>query len=408
MRAEVAESAVNFSALQPGQQAVVAVVLDIKLGFHAQSHTPSDINYVKFEARPPSSPAIHWLDPIYPAGQKEHYSELGDLNVYTGRITIYIPFEVKDDAAVGDLKLEIALHMQICDEKVCYAPQTISSALATSIVAPGQKIEPNRPELFKGFDPAIFSHSATAPAAASGASSSPGGSFKILGRELKDTSYGLAFFAAFVVGIIFNAVPCVLPVVPLKAIGFYEVSQHNRGKCLAFGAVFAAGIVATFAALALLVVVYQKVGWGELYSNLWFTVAIVVILLVMAIGTFGVFSVDLPPAVYSVTPRHDTYLGNFLFGILTAVLSTPCTFGMFLGLLVWASKQTPLIGTTLVMTVGVGMAFPYLVLRAFPELAPNPQGWPMGGIDQADDGVSPARVSGFLCPAVSTAVDGAG
>src|SRR5439155_74743 len=54
---------------------------------------------------------------------------------------------------------------------------------------------------------------------------------------------------------------------------------------------------------------------------------------------------------------------------LTAILSTPCTFGMFLGLLVWASLQTPIVGTSLVMAVGFGMAVPYLILAAVPELA---------------------------------------
>ena len=63
----------------------------------------------------------------------------------------------------------------------------------------------------------------------------------------------MAFVAAFFAGIMFNAVPCVLPVVPLKAMGFYEVSQHNRAKSLSFGIVFSLGIIATFAALALLV-----------------------------------------------------------------------------------------------------------------------------------------------------------
>ena len=50
--------------------------------------------------------------------------------------------------------------------------------------------------------------------------------------------------------------PCVLPVVPLKAMGFYEVSQHNRAKSLALGLVFSLGLVASFAVLGLLVVAY--------------------------------------------------------------------------------------------------------------------------------------------------------
>jgi thiol:disulfide interchange protein DsbD len=158
-------------------------------------------------------------------------------------------------------------------------------------------------------------------------------------------------------------------VLPLKAIGFYEVSRHNRAKCLLLGLVFSAGLITTFAVLALLVVVLKVVAWGEIFGQAWFAAVIVAVLLLMAAGTFGAFSVALPQSVYYFTPRHDTLLGNFLFGILTAVLSTPCTFGMFLGLLLWATTQPAFIGTLLLMTVGAGMALPYLLLSAVPELA---------------------------------------
>src|SRR6185436_11774720 len=86
----------------------------------------------------------------------------------------------------------------------------------------------------------------------------------------------------------------------------------------------------------------------------------------------------LPTKVYEFTPKHDTYIGNFLFGILTAVLSTPCTFGMFLGLLVWATYQPPVLGTSLVMTVGLGRAAPYQARPSSPAMcrAPAADTWP--------------------------------
>ena len=73
------------------------------------------------------------------------------------------------------------------------------------------------------------------------------------GEDKKDMSFLVAFGFALLVGLIFNLMPCVLPVLPLKAIGFYEVSQHNRAKSLTYGLIFSLGIIATFAALALLV-----------------------------------------------------------------------------------------------------------------------------------------------------------
>jgi thiol:disulfide interchange protein len=133
--------------------------------------------------------------------------------------------------------------------------------------------------------------------------------------------------------------------------------------------VFSLGLVASFAVLGLLVVALHAFRWGELFGNTWFLLGLVVILVFMALSMFGAFTVNLPTTVYRFTPRHDTYTGNFLFGILTAALSTPCTFGMFFGLLAWALAQPVVVGVLLMVMVGIGMAFPYLLLSAFPELA---------------------------------------
>jgi thiol:disulfide interchange protein DsbD len=96
---------------------------------------------------------------------------------------------------------------------------------------------------------------------------------------------------------------------------------------------------------------------------------VVALLVVMAAWMFGWLNFNLPGGVYSITPRHDTFIGNFEWGALTAVLSTPCTGPLFPPLMLWAQGQPVSIGLPAVMMVGVGMAFPYVALSAFPELA---------------------------------------
>lgn len=343
-RAEIEKAVVNVSAVRPGDKARAAVVLDIKEGFHAQSRTPTQDYFIKFDVKLDDNPAVKFGEVVYPKGKEETYPQLGKLNVYTGRTVVYVPFEVKGDAPPGPLKITGKLKFQVCDDKVCYAPESPKFTIETKVVGKDEKTEQVEPELFR--DAQASTTAVTSPV-----------SLKV-------------FLVAFVVGIIFNVMPCVLPVVPLKAIGFYEVSQHNRAKSVALGAVFSLGLIAAFATLSVFVVVMRSLEWGELFQKTWFLATIITVLVVMAVSTFGFFTVNVPTAMYRFTPRHDTYVGNFLFGILTAALSTPCTFGMFVGLLAVAlAQRSTIVGAALLTTVGVGMAFPYFVLSAFPGLA---------------------------------------
>jgi thiol:disulfide interchange protein len=361
-RATVEKAVVSVSGLRPGDKAMVAVVLEIKPGFHAQSRTPLEDFYVKFDAKLDEHPALKFGDPVYPKGEEKTYPALGKLSVYEGQVVVHIPVEVKADAPPGPVKIAGKLKYQICNDQLCFPPESPKFTVETKVVGKDEKVEPIEPELFKD-EKTDKADAGSSPAAGPS-------SVQIFGRDLNKDAYVLAFFGAFVVGIIFNVMPCVLPVVPLKAMSFFEVSQHNRAKSVALGAVFSLGLIAAFATLALFVVVLKSLSWGELFQMMWFRVGIITVLVVMAVSTFGFFTVNVPTAMYRFAPRHDTYVGNFLFGILTAALSTPCTFGMFVGLLTWAlAQESRVIGAALITTVGVGMAFPYFLLSAFPEMA---------------------------------------
>lgn len=372
----------NFRSLQPGQQAVVAVVLDIKPGYHAQSHKPLQDFLIPYALRELLAAPGTAYEPIYPEGHIENYPALvmpgdpGDLSVYTGRAITYIPVEVAADARPGTtFTVSGSARYQICDDQSCFAPADATWSVQAPIVAAGEMVVPANEALFADFDPSVWSNLQVARSGAdtptnpaSAASDTTVGLFG-WNVELETAGLWVVLPLAFVAGIIFNIVPCVLPVLPLKAMGFYEVAQHNRGRCLALGVAFSLGIALTFAVLAVLVLVLRTLEWGQLFSQPWFAASIGLILIAMALYQFGVFEFVLPQRVYAFTPRHDTYTGNVLFGILTAILSTPCTFGLFAGLLVWAVAQPAWLGVSAVTITGIGMASPYLVLSAFPELA---------------------------------------
>jgi thiol:disulfide interchange protein len=374
-RAKIAKTAFDRTAYRAGDKGTAAIVLEIPTGFHAQSHAPLDELLIKFQVKLDKSDTVIFGEVGYPPGTIEEYPKLGKLSVYTGRVVLLVPFEVKADSAVGDLKVSGSLYYQLCDDSQCYQPEKPKFSIGTKVVAKGEETKANEAdaELFKKPDAPTRAGTATTQAATAAATSTGGtsaGAPPVI-VETQGANWGIAtaLGAAFLAGIIFNAVPCVLPVLPIKVLGFAEVAQHNRGRTVFLATVFGLGIVSVFAVLALFILVLKRIQWGQQFSNPWFAWGMVAVLLLLSLWLFGILNVNLPAGAYAFAPRHDTLTGNFEWGVLTAVLSTPCTGPFFPPVIAWAATQPQVVGVLAMMMVGVGMAFPYIVLSAFPEAA---------------------------------------
>lgn len=352
--------------LHPGDKATLVVTLDVRPGLHAQSHTPTSTDYIPLTVTPAPSPAATFGPADYPPGKDEVYLELGTLNVYVDRNDFRIPVTVPADAPNGPADLHGTVHLQACNDQSCFPPEDESFSVSLTVVGGSAAAKPVA--------------SATEPTTQRGAAAAavPPPARPHRGKG-SDISIPAAFGLAFVAGLLFNVMPCVLPVLPLKAIGFYEVSQHQRGRSFFLGLVFSGGLITVFAVLSLLVVVLKVIAWGDLFAKAWFVWPMAALLLVMGLGLLGAWTTSLPTALYRFEPRHDTVGGNFFWGALTAVLATPCTAPLLPVVLAFAVTEPVYVGVPAMLMVGVGMASPYLLLSATPELArrfPRTGPWP--------------------------------
>ena len=372
-RAKVS-AVLNQATVAPGQDVVVAIVLEIQRGFHAQSHKPNDPNLIALTITPSKDSGVSFGDVVFPEPTTETYPGLSPASVFTGKATFFIPVKIPEDARPGPLTTSGTIRYQICDDKgICFPPERKTWSVETKVVAKGEATEANAPDVFRNFKPtARVSRGGPATAASmptTKASSAAGPPPVTVVNQSKISGFAMALGTAFVAGILFNIVPCVLPVLPIKVLGFAEVAQHDRGKTVLLASVFGVGIVTVFAVLGVFILILKKFTWGQQFSNPWFAWFVVAALLLGALWLFAVLNVNLPSAAYAFAPRHDTYVGNFEWGILTAALSTPCTGPLFIPVMGWAAQQPPSQGMAVMMMVGVGMAFPYIALSVFPEAA---------------------------------------
>lgn len=210
-----------------------------------------------------------------------------------------------------------------------------------------------------------------------------------IGSELDEFRFAggflLALAMAFLGGMILNLMPCVLPVISFKILSFVKMAGQDRRTILKHGLAFAMGVLISFWVLASLLMILQAygrtVGWGFQLQEPLFVGILAAVMLIFGLSMFGVFEFGAFFASWAgnrSSNRQESLLASFSNGVLATAVATPCT-GPFLGSAVGYAVTLPPVQSLLIFTfLGIGMAFPYLLLSAFPSLLrylPKPGAW---------------------------------
>ncbi|MDR3457280.1 MAG: protein-disulfide reductase DsbD family protein [Verrucomicrobiae bacterium] len=190
---------------------------------------------------------------------------------------------------------------------------------------------------------------------------------------------------AFIGGLILNIMPCVLPVIALKILGFVSEAKNNAAHVRKLGLIYTAGVLLSFLALAALVISVKlaghKAGWGMQFGSPIFLVCLTTLVTLVALNLFGVFEVTLGGGTLDKAgdlASRPGAAGAFFNGILATILATPCT-APFLGVaLGFAFTQPSSILVLMFLAVGTGLAAPYLLLSLNPawlKFLPKPGVW---------------------------------
>ena len=377
---------VTQSGLAPGADGAVAVVFKLAKGYHIWTKPGDDgPDFAEFsgairttisvasgpEGGPSEIPGVvvhrgfmQWPEPhAVEADLGEGRSKYA---VYEGSFSVFVPFSIAADAKPGPVTVPLEIEFQACDDRGCSAPATVELSASFEIVPTASAAGAASPEAFTAFDPSVYAR------IRSGERPAERLEFNLLEYSFSIDPSGAGFLLLLLIaaagGMLLNFTPCVLPVIPLKIIGLSQAAQGSRSKCFALGFVMSLGVVAFWMALGLAIATIKGFETtSQLFQKPEFTIGVGVVIAVMAVGMAGFFSLKLPDWIYMVEAKHDSYLGSFGFGIMTAVLSTPCTAPLMGTAVAWATTQGPATILTVFAAVGTGMALPYLVLSAKPE-----------------------------------------
>jgi len=269
------------------------------------------------------------------------------VEVYVGDFTVFVPItSVKESNALVQEDIEVLITGQACTSKICLMP--FEKTLQISIDWSGRDTW-KQITLETGGDADTATQMVEGP----------------------DYSTWFALVLAFVAGLGLNIMPCVWPILPLIIMRIVDQAKSGRRQSIMMGLAFCVGILLFFACLAGANIILQSfydrsLNWGDHLRNPAIVTALSLLMIVMALFMFGIFTITVPSSIASKSGSGKGYAGSVGMGFLAAILSTPCSFGILTVAFVWAQGQPLFLGTLAIMVIGFGMAAPYAVLTSVP------------------------------------------
>lgn len=374
----------QFTAPSPGKPGYLLVTAVIEPGWAIYSITQKDSGPIRTEIQVVPPQGIRLAGPFQPSVAPEVTKEeeaFGDLPIekHHGTVTWSAPLELGPGVDPASLRIGGKFKMQACTPNSCNPPQDIPfvAALGQGAALPVQANANWQAPATPPAAPPAAAPRATAPSAPFDL-----GALEIAENdEIKQTSMLLAILMGFVGGLILNLMPCVLPVIGLKILSFVEQAGHDRRHAFMLNVWYSLGLLSVFLVLATLAVTLG-LGWGQLFSFSGFNISLAAVVFVMGLSFLGVWEIPIPGFVGRgkgvELAQKEGGAGAFAKGALTTLLATPCSAPFLAPALTWAVSQPPQQTYAVFTAVGLGMASPYLLIGAFPNLIaflPKPGEW---------------------------------
>ena len=191
-----------------------------------------------------------------------------------------------------------------------------------------------------------------------------------------------ALLLAFAGGVVLNLMPCVFPVLSIKALSLLKHSDLSSAQKRTQGLAYAAGVLASFSVLALALIAIKnlgaQVGWGFQFQSPYFVLGVAYLIFVVGLSLSGVFALGGPANLGAGLASRSGYSGSFFTGVLATIVATPCTAPFMGAALGFALAQPSLVLLLVFLALGLGLALPYVVISAWPALhraLPKPGLW---------------------------------
>jgi len=197
------------------------------------------------------------------------------------------------------------------------------------------------------------------------------------------TPLPVTLLLALLGGLILNLMPCVLPVLSLKALAIVKKGGHSHRAVVRQGLAYTLGIVVSFAVIAGVLIglrdMGEAIGWGYQMQSPAFVGFLIYLLFMVGLSLSGVFHLPALLGNFGNTLAEESSAkASFFTGVLATAVATPCT-APFMASAVGIALTLPTIEALLVFeALGLGLALPFLLISLFPKLRrflPRPGAW---------------------------------
>jgi thiol:disulfide interchange protein DsbD len=387
----------------------LAVVADIKAGWHVNSHTPKEDFLIPTEVKLKPADGLKFSAVAYPKHLERKFSFSDQkLAVYEGKTLFLVPGTVDAGAPPGPRTVTAVLSYQPCNDNQCLPPATLRATLAIEVAKAGSPTKPANPDVFgKPAGPGAGASTADGGSAPSpDGSGGPGGTAalrekwkiagvptilfldaagnetgtRVLGFEPPDKflekatgggaareglagkSLPLLLGLVCVSGLALNLTPCVYPLIPITLGFFSRQSGGKTGGTFGLALAYVLGMSVTYSALGVFAALSGSL-FGAWLQKPVVLVAIALIVVALALSMFGLYEIQAPHFITDRTGSQAGAAGAFTMGLFVGFVAAPCIGPFVLSLLTYvAAKGSAPLGFALFFTLAMGLGLPYLVL----------------------------------------------